>query len=71
MAAWFNASNNAGVNQLYKLGNDESVTQWTANPGFANGLNPQDLTAFNNAVWFGGETPANGTQLFKLGNDGR
>src|SRR5262249_2855586 len=69
MAAYFSATNASGV-QLYKLGFDGSVTQWTANPGSGGGLDPQDLTFFNNAVWFGGDTPANGFQLFKLGNDG-
>src|SRR6266404_3190549 len=71
-SAWFSANNGSGF-QLYKLGFDESVTQWTANPGNAGlglGLDPRDLTVFNNAVWFAGQTPANGEQLFKLGNDG-
>ena len=66
MTAWFSASSAGSGTQLYKLGNDESVTKWT-DPGFS--LNPQDLTFFNNAVWFGGET-ATGLQLFKLGADG-
>src|SRR6266446_2843193 len=71
-SAWFSANNGSGF-QLYKLGFDESVTQWTANPGNAGlglGLDPRDLTVFNNAVWFTGQTPSNGEQLFKLGNDG-
>jgi ELWxxDGT repeat protein len=76
MAAWFNANTNLGGFQLYKLGSDDSVTQWTAlagTPPFPNveqGLDPQDLTFFNNAVWFNGQTPLSGQQLFKLGNDG-
>jgi hypothetical protein len=71
-AAWFSATDNAlGDMQLYKLGSDGSVTQWTANPGLmGSGLTPLDLTGFNNSVWFGGVTPANGFQLFKLGNNG-
>src|SRR5262249_7097319 len=71
MAAWFSATTAGGPFQLYKLGFDESVTQWTADPGSGGtGLAPQDLTFFNSAVWFGGVTLANGLQLFKLGNDG-
>src|SRR5260221_2773549 len=75
-SAWFNANTNLGGFQLYKLGSDESVTQWTALagtpvfPSVDQGLNPQDLTFFNNAVWFNGQTLASGQQLFKLGNDG-
>src|SRR5260221_1536147 len=76
MAAWFNANSSSVANlfQLYKLGSDESVTQWTANPGDAGqanqGLDPFDLTAFNGAVWFNGETTSQHEQLFKLGADG-
>jgi hypothetical protein len=77
MAAWFSAQPDDLLgSQLYKLGSDGSVTQWTALPGFpvppndTFGLNPLDLTFFNDAVWFNGQTPANGSQLFKLGNDG-
>src|SRR5215831_13027182 len=63
--------------QLYKLGNDGSVTKWTDVPGpsFTNGLFtrllPQaDFTVFNNALWFNGNTQNEGTQLYKLGADG-
>src|SRR6266436_2937281 len=76
MAAWFNANSSSVANlfQLYKLGSDESVTQWTANPGDAGqanqGLDPFDLTAFNGAVWFNGETTSQHDQLYKLGSDG-
>jgi hypothetical protein len=76
MAGWFNANVSAVTNerQLFKLGSDGSVTQWTANPGDNTqpnqGLNPVDLTGFNNAVWFNGETTGGGNQLFKLGADG-
>jgi hypothetical protein len=76
MAAWFNANSTPGANihQLYKLGDGGSVTKWTANPGNPGepdqGLNPIDLTFFNNAVWFSGETTGSGNQLFKLGSDG-
>ena len=69
-----NSSPGANIHQLYKLGSDGSVTKWTAdpgNPGFPDqGLDPLDLTFFNNAVWFNGETSANGFQLYKLGADG-
>jgi ELWxxDGT repeat protein len=76
MAAWFNANSTPATNihQLYKLGDDGSVTMWTANPGDNTepdqGLNPFDLTLFNNAVWFSGETSSDGNQLYKLGADG-
>jgi hypothetical protein len=75
-SAWFSANSGTGGTQLYKLGSDESVTQWTAfagtpvPPSTDQGLNPLDLTFFNNAVWFNGQTPLSGQQLFKLGNDG-
>src|SRR5215470_9596212 len=76
MAGWFNANSTPATNihQLYKLGDDGSVTMWTANPGDNTepdqGLNPFDLTLFNNAVWFSGETTTDGNQLYKLGADG-
>src|SRR5262249_42251467 len=64
----FNPSN--GGSQLYKLGADQSVTQWTAiNPG-GGGLGPGDLTEFDGNVWFNGATPTQGSQLYKLGFDG-
>jgi hypothetical protein len=68
-SAYFTATNNTNGGQLYKLGSDDSVTLWTANPGTGSGLNPEDPTEFNNAAWFEGETSANGYQLFKLGSD--
>src|SRR5215471_8769895 len=76
MTAWFSAYSTpfTGIRQLYKLGDDGSVTKWTADPGNGafptEGLDPSDLTFFNNAVWFGGETSNSGYQLFNLGNDG-
>jgi hypothetical protein len=68
-ALWFSGFD-AGQYQLYKLGSDGSVTQWTANPGAGLGLEPADKTVFNDALWFRGDTPANGPQLYKLGDDG-
>src|SRR5262249_45523268 len=75
MAAWFSAFSAGSGNQLYTFGRtdfaDDIPLQWTANPGFmGSGLDPHDLTFFNNALWFSGETPANEFQLFKLGSDG-
>jgi hypothetical protein len=68
MAAWFSAAPISFVpdTQLYKLGFDESVTQWTDINPASQGLDPRDLTFFNDAVWFTGEIP----QLWKLGSDG-
>ena len=70
MAAFFSASN--VVFQLYKLGDDQSVTQWTAinNMGAGSGFLPLDATFFNNAVWYDGNNGAGGRQLYKLGADG-
>src|SRR5262249_26007509 len=70
MSAFFSASNNGW--QLYKLGDDQSVTQWTADAiGAVRPLNPFDLTAFNGSVWFDGDTGGGaGRQLYKLGSDG-
>src|SRR5262249_17251136 len=57
--------------QLYKLGDDQSVTQWTAINAAGLGLTPFDLTSFNGSVWFDGDTGGGaGRQLFKLGSDG-
>src|SRR5262249_37126269 len=67
---WFRGIAGPGQFQLYKLGNDGSVTQWTANPGFGVGLEPAFLTVFNGALWFTGGTPAHGGPLFKFGSDG-
>src|SRR5262245_50604386 len=70
MSAFFSASNNGW--QLYKLGDDQSVTQWTADAiGAVRPLNPFDLTAFNGSVWFDGDTGGGqGRQLYRLGSDG-
>src|SRR5262249_29250593 len=65
-STFFTATPMAGGAQLFKLGVDQSVTQWTA---IAN-LTPNDLTEFNGNVWFGGNTAAQGVQLYKLGFDG-
>src|SRR6266481_5167127 len=78
MAAWFSANvggGGGGVVQPFKLGSDESVTKWTAdpgNPGFPDqGLDPIDLTFFNNALWFQGDNAGSDVfQLYKLGSDG-
>src|SRR5262249_6374429 len=68
-ALWFNGLTGvAGGFQLFKLGFDGSVTQWTAIPGVS--LNPQDLTGFNGNEWFNGATATQGNQLYKLGFDG-
>jgi hypothetical protein len=70
-ALWFEGSD-AGQAQLYKLGNDGSVTKWT---DIGNGLNPvpvnsTPLSVFDNALWFQGQNPTLGTELYKLGADG-
>src|SRR5262249_57211540 len=68
-ALWFGGFAPGQGRQLYKLGNDGSVTKWTAlNTG--GGLVPSKLTDFNNAMWFDGNTAAQGNQLYKLGFDG-
>src|SRR5262249_2770416 len=67
-ALWFDGETPANGFQLYKLGNDGSVTKWT---NIGTNLAPQDLTVFNNALWFRGhDTTTNQTQLYKLGSDG-
>src|SRR5262249_27020101 len=69
---WFNGDTSFGTQgrQLFKLGFDGSVTQWTAiNPG-VQGLDPFDLTDFNDALWCDAGTPTQGFQLLKWGNDG-
>ena len=69
-ALWFADGAPGQGRQLYKLGNDGSVTKWTAlSTGLAGGLDPLVPFVFNDAVWFNGNT-ASGRQLFKLGNDG-
>src|SRR5215813_11852445 len=72
-------SNTVVGRQLFKLGADGSVTQWTAVPG---GFNPElvsqvagdpDSTPssiFDNAAWLQGTSTATGTELYKLGADG-
>src|SRR5262249_28056329 len=70
-ALWFGGLAPGQGFQLYKLGNDGSVTKWTAiNPGGGNGLFPSNLTDFNNAIWFRRTTAIQGHQLLKLGADG-
>src|SRR5262249_38519438 len=70
--AWFSGSTATQGNQLFKLGFDGSVTQWTA----VNNLNPhapfdnEGFTTFHDALWFTGNAPGQGEQLYKLGNDG-
>src|SRR5262249_61900137 len=64
-SAFFTAIPMAGGRQLFKLGGDQSVTQWTA---IAN-LAPFDLTEFDGNVWFSGKTATQGVQLYKLGFD--
>src|SRR5262249_8378075 len=74
MAAYFSANNSVNNNnwQLYKLGDDQSVTQWTAinNMGAGFGFLPLDPTLFNNAVWYAGNTATQGRQLYRLLPDG-
>src|SRR5262249_49147593 len=76
-ALWFDGGAPSGF-ELYKLGADGSVTQWTA----GGSLNPRlvseaaadpDSTPssiFENAAWLQGNDPVAGNQLFKLGADG-
>jgi len=79
-ALWFNGfDSTTGQNQLYKLGNDGSVTKWT---DIGNNLSPipvstaaQDpdstpLSTFDNALWFSANNPNSGNELYKLGADG-
>jgi hypothetical protein len=74
MAAYFSANNSVNNNnwQLYKLGDDQSVTQWTAinNMGAGFGFLPLDPTSFNNAVWYDGNSASQGRQLYRLLPDG-
>jgi hypothetical protein len=77
-ALWFNGNTASGP-QLFKLGANGDVTQWTA---FAGGFNPQlvsqaagdaDSTPssiFENAAWLRGTSTQTGTELYKLGADG-
>jgi len=65
---WFTGETPTHGFQLYKLGNDGSVTKWT---DLGTGLFPQDLTVFNNALWFSGfDSTTNQRELYKLGFDG-
>src|SRR5262249_43889005 len=65
MASTFFHAFNGSTTELYKLGADQSVTQWTAIA-----LNPIDLTEFDGNVWFRGTSATQGNQLYKLGFDG-
>src|SRR5262249_34304449 len=67
---WFNGNAPGQGAQLYKLGNDGSVTKWTAINTGGVGLQPQNMFEFAGALWFNGNTGAGGPQLFKLGADG-
>src|SRR5262249_32331043 len=76
-ALWFDGQTPNQGNQLYKLGNDGSVTKWTAinpngapAPGVGPGLDPGQFTEFNGSLWFDGNTGTQGRQLYKLGFDG-
>jgi len=66
MPSTFFHATNGSTTQLYKLGADQSVTQW---PAIGN-LSPVDLTEFDGNVWFRGNTATQGQQLYKLGFDG-
>ena len=48
MASTFFSAFNGSTTQLFKLGGDQSVTQWTA----IGNLSPVDLTEFDGNVWF-------------------
>ena len=50
MPSTFFSAFNGSSTQLYKLGADQSVTQWTAIDNIA----PTDLTEFDGNVWFAG-----------------
>ena len=65
-ALWFDGDTAANGTQLFKLGNDGSVTKWTS---IGIGLEPIDMTIFNNALWFNGLAGPGQFQLFKLGNE--
>jgi hypothetical protein len=67
-ALWLAGETPTNGFQLYKLGDDGSVTLWTS---IGTDLFPTDLTVFNNALWFeGNNTTTNQEQLYKLGSDG-
>jgi len=70
-ALWFDGFTGTQGFQLYKLGFDGSVTQWTTiNPSLFVPNQDPGFTTFNNALWFDGFTGAQGFQLYKLGFDG-
>jgi len=79
-ALWFTGETPTHGFQLFKLGNDGSVTQWTdIGPGLnpvpvsalANDPDSTPLSTFNNALWFSANNPTNGgRELYKLGADG-
>jgi len=78
-ALWFEGVTPTHGFQLFKLGNDGSVTQWT---DIGTNFNPVPVSAatqdpdstpvsvFDNALWFRGNNPMLGTELYKLGADG-
>jgi len=78
-ALWFEGQTPAHGQQLFKLGADGSVTQWT---DIGTNLNPipvsaaaedpdsTPLSTFNNALWFSANNPNGGNELYKLGADG-
>src|SRR5215831_5267445 len=72
-AVWFSGDTPELGQQLFKLGADGSVTKWTdigfGVGGVGVGVNPEDMTVFNNALWFKGNN-LDGEQLYKLGADG-
>src|SRR5262249_27077373 len=80
-ALWFTGQTPTHGRQLFKLGADGSVTQWT---NIGTDLNPVPVSAavfppdpdstplsvFDNALWFRANNPTLGTELYKLGADG-
>src|SRR5262249_11173639 len=71
-AVWIDgiASDAMGA-QLYKLGFDGSVTQWSASPDFTPRAGTAgQFTPFQGALWFTATAPGQGGQLYKLGSDG-
>jgi ELWxxDGT repeat protein len=75
-ALWFEGATPVNGNQLFKLGADGSVTQWTdigtdlePRP-LSTGVDSIPLSVLDNALWFQGNSPTSGNELFKLGADG-
>jgi hypothetical protein len=67
-ALWFEGITPANARQLFKLGNDGSVTLWT---NIGTDFEPAGMTEFNSALWFAGQDTTTGQeQLYKLGSDG-